>query len=357
MFLMLQYIIFYSCSTLASLLCMVYEMLSNPIDKTMDTSMPFIPGNFYAKPFPVIVVDNHTEFGEKNDAEWHVPDYRLIFSMNNVVPLICYALIWYCVNLLVNAYCWTTWKEGFRRRRLINLTTSLIHSTISGGFLLVYFLRNARLMFASPMHYYSYLELQVVLFSIGYFVYDSVDMAINDTINVNSVVLLFHHLSSVFFLSVCVNTHKFLLYSYWALLMEVSSIFLHCRSLLNQSKLSTSSMIGLYKAISYLNIAAFLPFRFFIQLFLILWAFTNIYNMHWYYFAMWMLGSSCFIVINGGLFLRILHSDGFLCSKLSKEQLGGLAEDSEYKIVERDELLEKVSPPTIATFELHFFWS
>ncbi|ETN86975.1 hypothetical protein NECAME_16012 [Necator americanus] len=272
----------------------------------MDTSMPFIPGNFYAKPFPVIVVDNHTEFGEKNDAEWHVPDYRLIFSMNNVVPLICYALIWYCVNLLVNAYCWTTWKEGFRRRRLINLTTSLIHSTaslftftalrykqqftitkiyhffkISGGFLLVYFLRNARLMFASPMHYYSYLELQVVLFSIGYFVYDSVDMAINDTINVNSVVLLFHHLSSVFFLSVCVNTHKFLLYSYWALLMEVSSIFLHCRSLLNQSKLSTSSMIGLYKAISYLNIAAFLPFRFFIQLFLILWAFTNIYNMHW----------------------------------------------------------------------------
>ncbi|EPB67649.1 hypothetical protein ANCCEY_13263 [Ancylostoma ceylanicum] len=212
---------------------------------------------------------------------------------------------------------------------------------ISGSFLFVYFLRNTRLMFASPMHYYSYLELQVVLVSIGYFVYDSVDMAINDTINVNSVVLLFHHVSSVFFLSIALATHKFLLYSYWALLMEVSSIFLHCRSLLNQSKLSTSSMIGLYKAISYLNIVAFLPFRFFIQLFLILWAFTNIYNMHWYYFIMWMLGSSCFIVINGGLFLRILHSDGFLCSRLSSEQLGGLAEDSEYKIVERDELLEK----------------
>ncbi|KIH45696.1 hypothetical protein ANCDUO_24260 [Ancylostoma duodenale] len=106
-----------------------------------------------------------------------------------MIPLICYSLIWYCVNLLVNAYCWTTWQEGFRRRRLINLTTSLIHSTISGSFLFVYFLRNTRLMFASPMHYYSYLELQVVLVSIGYFVYDSVDMAINDTYVVNFIFL------------------------------------------------------------------------------------------------------------------------------------------------------------------------
>ncbi|KHJ86972.1 hypothetical protein OESDEN_13263 [Oesophagostomum dentatum] len=129
----------------------------------------------------------------------------------------------------------------------------------------------------------------------------------------------------------------------------MSSVFLHCRSILNQSKLSTSSMMSLYKVISYFNIAAFLPFRFFIQLWLVLWAFMNINNMHWYYFVMWMLGSSCFVFINGGLFLRILHSDGFLFTKLSKEQLGGLAEDSEYKEVERDELLEKMSTSTIST--------
>ncbi|KIH56456.1 hypothetical protein ANCDUO_13363 [Ancylostoma duodenale] len=125
-------------------------------------------------------------------------------------------------------------KLGLMHRKDSQLNCMMI----SGSFLFVYFLRNTRLMFASPMHYYSYLELQVVLVSIGYFVYDSVDMAINDT----------------------------------------------------------------------------------------------------YYFIMWMLGSSCFIVINGGLFLRILHSDGFLCSRLSSEQLGGLAEDSEYKVADEKRL-------------------
>ncbi|VDK54298.1 unnamed protein product, partial [Cylicostephanus goldi] len=103
------------------------------------------------------------------------------------------------------------------------------------------------------------------------------------------------------------------------------------------------------KVISYLNVAAFLPFRFFIQLWLVLWAFENYYNMHLYYFCMWMLGSSCFVLINGSLFLRILHSDGFLFKKLSKEQLGGLAEDSEFKEVERDELLDKVTSSDIVT--------
>ncbi|KAK6012347.1 hypothetical protein OSTOST_22507 [Ostertagia ostertagi] len=178
-------------------------------------------------------------------------------------------------------------------------------------------------MFASPYHYYSYLELQIILLSMGYFIYDSIDMVINETLNVSSVVLMIHHLCSVIFLSM------------------VSSIFLHSRGLLNQSKLSTTSMISLYKVLSYVNIIAFVPFRFFNQAFLTLWSFVNIYNIHWLFFILSMVCNLCFLATNCALFLRLLHSDGFICGKVTNERLGVFAEDVEYKEVEKGELLQK----------------
>ncbi|VDM63426.1 unnamed protein product, partial [Angiostrongylus costaricensis] len=146
------------------------------------------------------------------------PDESL--TMTNVAPLFCYTLFWCSINLMVSKYCWTKWK-GFRRQRLINLTTSLVHSTVTGCYLVVYPCRNTRLMFASPLHYYSHLETHLVLLSMGYFIYDAIDMLINDILNASCLVLMFHHISALYFLSFVLITHKFLLYSYWALLMEV----------------------------------------------------------------------------------------------------------------------------------------
>ncbi|KAE9412884.1 hypothetical protein Angca_002969 [Angiostrongylus cantonensis] len=276
----------------------------------MDLGLPTIPDAFYTNSFPILVVDNYSEFGEGvlnnvfsilDDTLWSMPSYGSI-TMKNVAPLFCYTLFWCSINLMVSKYCWTKWK-GFRRQRLINLTTSLVHSTVAylsftdfrlssvflsskrtmvtGCYLIVYLCRNTRLMFASPLHYYSYLEMQLVLLSMGYFIYDAIDMLINDILNASYLVLMFHHISALYFLSFVPITHKFLLYSYWALLMEVSSIFLHCRSLLNQSKLSTSSMVSLYSLISYVNIVVFVIFRFLIQLFPFVWVLVNMHNMYW----------------------------------------------------------------------------
>lgn len=230
-------------------------------------------------------------------------------------------------------------EKGLRRRRLVNLTTSLTHSVICGVFLFLYLCRNTRLMFASPFHYYSFPELQIVLISMGYFIYDAIDVVINDIWNVGNVVLMVHHVACVIFLSIVVSSHKYLLYAYWALMMEVSSIFLHCRAILNQSKLSTTSMIGLYKVLSYVNIVAFVPFRFLIQAFLALWTYVNMYNLHLFFLSMSVLCTICFLATNCALFLRLLHSDGFLCPHVSKEQLGSFGEDVEYEEVERMEEL------------------
>uniref|UniRef100_A0A0K0CY35 TLC domain-containing protein n=1 Tax=Angiostrongylus cantonensis TaxID=6313 RepID=A0A0K0CY35_ANGCA len=211
-------------------------------------------------------------------------------------------------------------------------------SSVTGCYLIVYLCRNTRLMFASPLHYYSYLEMQLVLLSMGYFIYDAIDMLINDILNASYLVLMFHHISALYFLSFVPITHKFLLYSYWALLMEVSSIFLHCRSLLNQSKLSTSSMVSLYSLISYVNIVVFVIFRFLIQLFPFVWVLVNMHNM--FFFLMCLLSDLCFFTTNCALFFRLLHSDGFLCWKVPNERLGVFIEKVEYADFEKDELLE-----------------
>ncbi|KAJ1352284.1 hypothetical protein KIN20_008584 [Parelaphostrongylus tenuis] len=261
----------------------------------MDFDLPVIPDTFYTHPFPILVVDNYVEFGESS------------FPTE-----------------LVNPYC----NLDFQR--------------VTGCYLIVYLCRNPRLMFASPIHYYSYLEMQLTFLSMGYFIYDCVDMFRNDILNAYCLVLMFHHISSLCFLSIVLVTHKFLLYTYWALLMEVSSIFLHCRSLLSQSKLSTTSMAGLYGVVSYINIVAFVFFRFLVQLFLFVWVIVNMYNMHWFFFMMCIFSDLCFFATNCGLFFRLLLSDGYLPWKVSNKRLDVLIENVEYDDFEKDELIEKL---------------
>jgi hypothetical protein len=53
-----------------------------------------------------------------------------MISLDILVPLVTYVLLWYSTNMVVTAHCWTTWQEGIRRKRLINLTASLIHSSV-----------------------------------------------------------------------------------------------------------------------------------------------------------------------------------------------------------------------------------
>lgn len=58
-----------------------------------------------------------------------------------------------------------------------------------------------------------------------------------------------------------------------------------------------------------------------------------------FFLSMSVLCTICFLATNCALFLRLLHSDGFLCPHVSKEQLGSFGEDVEYEEVERMEEL------------------
>ncbi|CAI5448955.1 unnamed protein product [Caenorhabditis angaria] len=282
-------------------------------------------------PFKFFAVDNWTSLGVNNGAELRAPNFWGFINSIFFPTVMFYAILWYAVNTLVTMHCFTSFQEGIKRKRLINLTTSLIHSSISGIYLFTFFCLNTRLMFGSPLHYWTNLDSQIIILSIGYFIYDGFDLLVNDKISISTGVLLFHHVASIFVLSSSILSKKFLLYAYWALLMEVSSIFLHTRSILHISKLSTTSMIGFSKVVAWFNLVAFIVFRFFVQVFLVGWAWVNLDNMHTMFAFIAFGGGCCFFIINVGLFLRILHSDGFLLSSVvSQDRLDALLEDNEY---------------------------
>uniref|UniRef100_A0A8R1HRT6 TLC domain-containing protein n=1 Tax=Caenorhabditis japonica TaxID=281687 RepID=A0A8R1HRT6_CAEJA len=284
-------------------------------------------------PFHFFAVDNNTDVGVPNTAgtELEAPSYWGFVNSIFLPTIVFYTMLWFAVYACVQYNCWLSWQEGIKRKRLLNLSTSLIHSTVSGLYLFFFFCYNTKLMFAAPLHYYTNFDSQIIALSIGYFFYDGMDLVMNDKLSISTGVLLFHHVASIYVLSTAVLSKKFLLYAYWAMLMEVSSIFLHTRSILHISKLSTTSMIGFSKVISYLNLFSFIVFRFFVQFFLFGWAYVNYDHMHLVYKCIAFGGGFCFAVINISLFLRILHSDGFLLSSVvSQDRLDALLEDNEY---------------------------
>lgn len=110
-------------------------------------------------------------------------------------------------------------------------------------------------------------------------IHDLIDLLINER-SLRIIELLFHHVVVITGFSVTLITGQFLGVVIFGLLMELNSIFLHCRSLMNlygQPKNSTA-----FKFIALLNLATYLVFRIAICIYLIYWQLTNALNMIWY---------------------------------------------------------------------------
>ncbi|CAJ0566248.1 unnamed protein product, partial [Mesorhabditis spiculigera] len=309
--------------------------------------------DFYSRSWRFLQVDNNTDLGDADGAELAPPAMLQLLRVDILVPVLCYSVFWYTLNGIVDANFWTNMPEGIKRKRLVNVTTSLIHSSVSGFYFLIFLLRFPSLMFAAPMNYYGYLDTHILMVTIGYFIYDAIDLLINDKLSIQTGVLLFHHIAAVLFISIALASHKFVLFAYWALLMEVSSVFLHLRSIFHFSKMSTNPRYSeVTKLVLIGNLVCFIAFRFSVQAWMVIWAIVNRHNMHTFYLVMAIVAMSAFFLINMSLFLRILYSDGFMGStKVSRKQLDALLEDNEYTALDQegaDDIEELKKDPEIA---------
>lgn len=153
-------------------------------------------------------------------------------------------------------------------------------------------------------HYFQWVLLS------AYFVCDTIDM-LQHEVSRWTIELLLHHVASLFVFGCSVLPCKFLPYAYGALLMEVNSIFLHIRSLMQITGMSKTDEKA-FSVVCFVNITTFLIFRFAVQIWQISWAWIYRHNIHLFYVLVGTVGGSFFLVINIILFIRVLASDGLL---------------------------------------------
>uniref|UniRef100_A0A1I7T120 Uncharacterized protein n=1 Tax=Caenorhabditis tropicalis TaxID=1561998 RepID=A0A1I7T120_9PELO len=86
-----------------------------------------------AAPFHLFTVDNNSDVGVPNavGAELEAPSYWGFINSIFLPTVVFYTMLWFAVYACVQYNCWLSWQEGIKRKRLLNLTTSLIHSTVS----------------------------------------------------------------------------------------------------------------------------------------------------------------------------------------------------------------------------------
>nr|CAD7198859.1 unnamed protein product [Timema douglasi] len=142
--------------------------------------------------------------------------------------------------------------------------------------------------------------------TIGYFVYDLMDMMINHRKR-SSYELMVHHVVVIICFGLSVMTRYYLGYGLMALLVEVNSIFLHIRQLMLIQSLRKSHI--LYRLNSLLTIGTFIVFRITTLGWMTRWLVLHRDELTVTAFAIGSASMPVIMVMNIVLFLRILNSD------------------------------------------------
>lgn len=145
--------------------------------------------------------------------------------------------------------------------------------------------------------------------SFGYIIHDLIDLLINER-SVRILELLFHHVVVMVAFMTTIVPSLFLGVVVLGLLMEVNSIFLHSRSLMNLYRVPKESTA--FKFVALLNILTFMVFRMAVSVYLIYWQVANAWSLRWYYTLLTFLVIFSLFTTNTVLCYRVMAADGLL---------------------------------------------
>jgi len=239
---------------------------------------------------------------------------NLTLSTLQTVPL--YAIGFYAVNKMIAPMFKPSTVPTTKTKLWNNVFTSLIHSSITGIGVLLAFNETPTLatdFFGATTN--SIINILGKL-STGYFIYDTFDMIKDPPVTLD---LMVHHavvIASFGYSVVSQSLHGFLAA---ALLMEINSVFLHVRQLLNTSKCDRKSAV--YSVVSKLNLISFLPFRYGVNG----WMFWSCYSAKGVEISelmayAGMMNMTIFFFLNTNLFRSLLKSDVFGKKKVEKKE-------------------------------------
>lgn len=195
-----------------------------------------------------------------------------------------------------------------KKWRISNEAVSLLHSAISGLWAVSACVMYTE-MFSTMLTWYQPSTSYLILMSTGYLLHDLLDLLINER-SVRILELLFHHVVVLTAFFTTMSSGKFLGVVVCGLLMEVNSIFLHSRSLLNLY--GWPKVTPLYRLISLANMMTLFVFRLSVSVYLLVWQISTCWSLSWNYVVVTFVVIASLCVTNSVLAYRVLAADGYL---------------------------------------------
>ncbi|KJH40735.1 hypothetical protein DICVIV_13304 [Dictyocaulus viviparus] len=134
----------------------------------------------------------------------------------------------YIVAAAIIAALWPDWSQNKRRIFAVRVV-SCTHATFS-SFLCLYSLLSNPDYFIDSYEYETDSAAYVFLFSMGYFIYDLMDMYLHNEMK-NSKEYIIHHSLVIIAFSIILSTGKLFGFAMIGLLVEVQTMFLHLRTM------------------------------------------------------------------------------------------------------------------------------
>ncbi|XP_054270146.1 TLC domain-containing protein 2-like [Macrosteles quadrilineatus] len=242
--------------------------------------------------------EKNTILNGVNDAYVVVTVSLFLFVCNNV----------WILKLLVPKSARISKRQQWKWR---NIANSLIHSVITGCGACVCFYQSPEIRkdLISKWTFSSHCLLAV---STGYFIYDMLDMMINDPKS-KTYELILHHVLVISCFTLAITTYNYEGYGLMALLVEVNSVFLHIRQLMIIQNWNRKTFV--YRLNSSLNLGTFVVFRILTMGWMTRWLIQHRYDLTTFAFKLAGISLAVIMVMNIVLLLRVLKSDYRQCPK------------------------------------------
>ncbi|XP_048746766.1 TLC domain-containing protein 2-like [Ostrea edulis] len=186
-----------------------------------------------------------------------------------------------------------------------NISTSLVHSIISGLWSCICFYDNPKLA-EDMIQTHTVLAHTLISVSVGYFIYDSIDMLVYQRSR-QSYELLGHHVVIIICFGVSIVSRMYIGYAVVALVIELNSIFLHLRQIFQICQFKKDNKI--YRLNSIINLGTFVGFRISVMAWMSRWLLINKDLIPLVFYSLGSIGLAVMTVMNIILFYRLLQSD------------------------------------------------
>ncbi|CAN9511612.1 unnamed protein product [Ophioblennius macclurei] len=185
-----------------------------------------------------------------------------------------------------------------------NISASFVHSSITATWALLCFFIHPQ-MAEDLIETHSVFSHALVSFSIGYFIYDFLDMVQNQELS-QSWELLFHHVVVITCFGTSALSCRYVGFAVVALLVEINSVFLHLRQMLRMAGLAAGTP---YRLNSMVNLGTYVVFRINTLAWMTRWLVLSRDKLPLVAYSLGSVGLAIMTAMNIVLFLRLLRSD------------------------------------------------